>query len=160
MPPRALQNLREDKSFTYGAYSTNQVARSSAVFRVSSDVRNDVTEAAVAEFVEFARLGEPILRRASGRDGLPRRRLPHPAPDQRAAAGRLAWMMRMDLSTQWLTDYRSAVTSADAVDAAGATIADRDRLTLVMVGEVEQVDPRPRHASRAWPDGAPRGARG
>ena len=23
-------------------------------------------------------------------------------------------MMRMDLSTQWLTDYRSAVTSADA----------------------------------------------
>ena len=152
---RLFMNLREDKSFTYGAYSTNQVARSSAVFRVSSDVRNDVTEAAVAEFlVEFARLGEPIpadeLQDATDylAGVFP---IQHQTNGQ--LAGRLAWMMRMDLSTQWLTDYRSAVTSADAgaVDTAGATIADRDRLTLVMVGEEEQVVPAAtRHASRVY----------
>ena len=37
------------------------------------------------------------------------------------------------------------------MDAAGATIADRDRLTLVMVGEEEQVVPAAtRHASRVY----------
>lgn len=152
---RLFMNLREDKSFTYGAYSTNQTARSAAVFRATSDVRNDVTEPAVAEFLaEFAQLGEPIppneLQDATDYlAGV----FPIQLQTNGQLAARLAWMERMDLDRDWLTGYRSAVTGADpaAVDAAGAHIASRDRLSLVMVGEEDQVIPAAtQHTSRVF----------
>jgi len=55
---RLNQNLREDKGYTYGAGSSFNAERAGGAFVAAANVRNQVTGAALAEFMrEFARLG-------------------------------------------------------------------------------------------------------
>jgi zinc protease len=62
---RLMQNLREDKGYTYGARSTVSALREGGRISASADVRNEVTGAALKEFVgEYQRLGsEPVPAR-------------------------------------------------------------------------------------------------
>jgi zinc protease len=54
---RLMQNLREDKGYTYGVYSSLQQDQKSAHLRVASDVEASVTGASLREFLkEFKRL--------------------------------------------------------------------------------------------------------
>ena len=46
---RLMSNIREDKGYTYGIYSTTQVHRGSIVFYITADVAAEATQAAVAE---------------------------------------------------------------------------------------------------------------
>jgi predicted Zn-dependent peptidase len=48
---RLFQNLREDKAFTYGAGSRLTADQLAGSFTASSDVRNEVTDSAVTEFL-------------------------------------------------------------------------------------------------------------
>jgi zinc protease len=59
---RLMQNLREDKGYTYGAGSSSSALRAGGRWSASADVRNEVTGAAVKEFEsELARIGsEPV----------------------------------------------------------------------------------------------------
>lgn len=59
---RLFQNLREDKGYTYGAYSSLSTPKWAGTWGASASVRTPVTEAAVGEFFkEFARLqNEPV----------------------------------------------------------------------------------------------------
>jgi zinc protease len=59
---RLMQNLREDKGYTYGARGGLGAQRSGGRLSASADVRNEVTGAALGEFfAEFKRLGdEPV----------------------------------------------------------------------------------------------------
>ena len=59
---RVMQNLREDKGYTYGARAGLAVARAGGRVSAGADVRNEVTGAAIKEFFhEFDRLGnEPV----------------------------------------------------------------------------------------------------
>ena len=55
---RVMQNLREDKGYTYGARAGLAVARAGGRVSAGADVRNEVTGAAIKEFFhEFERLG-------------------------------------------------------------------------------------------------------
>src|SRR4029078_13125063 len=47
---RLFMNLREDKGYTYGAYSGLDARRLAGTFRVSAEVRTPVTGASVHEF--------------------------------------------------------------------------------------------------------------
>ncbi len=59
---RLFQNLREDKGYTYGAYSN--IANSEVIgnFQANSNVRNEVTDSAVAQFMlELTKISsEPV----------------------------------------------------------------------------------------------------
>jgi len=48
---RLMQNLREDKAFTYGARSSLSANRLIGNFNASASVRNEVTDSAVTEFI-------------------------------------------------------------------------------------------------------------
>ena len=52
---RISNNLREDKGFTYGAYSGFQFRRSTGTFAVRTSVRTDVTAPAVQEIFKEVR---------------------------------------------------------------------------------------------------------
>lgn len=47
---RLFRNLREDKAYTYGAYSSINVDELGSYFNASSKVRNEVTDSAIVEF--------------------------------------------------------------------------------------------------------------
>ncbi len=56
---RLFQNLREDKAYTYGAYSYYQTDPLIGSFRAGASVRNEVTDSAVTEFyIEMDRIRE------------------------------------------------------------------------------------------------------
>lgn len=59
---RLFRNLREDKGYTYGAYSRLVADRWIGYFEVSTDVRNEVTRQAVEEILkEMRRLRDEIV---------------------------------------------------------------------------------------------------
>ena len=47
---RLFRNLREDKAYTYGAYSSMDVDELGSSFNASAKVRNEVTDSAIVEF--------------------------------------------------------------------------------------------------------------
>ncbi|MBQ6684429.1 MAG: insulinase family protein [Bacteroidales bacterium] len=59
---RLMSNIREDKGYTYGIYSTTQIFRGSIVFYITADVASEATRPAVKEvFAEIERLqAEPV----------------------------------------------------------------------------------------------------
>jgi len=62
MSGRLFTNLREDKAFTYGAYSSFGVDQLNSTFGASAKVRNEVTDSAIVEFLyEIGRMRtEPV----------------------------------------------------------------------------------------------------
>lgn len=59
---RLMSNIREDKGYTYGIYSTTQIHRDSIIFFISADVSVEATQPAIDEiFKEIQRLQhEPV----------------------------------------------------------------------------------------------------
>jgi hypothetical protein len=56
---RLMQNLREDKAYTYGCYSDLQVTRDGSWLSASGSFRNDVTDSAITQLMyEFNRIAE------------------------------------------------------------------------------------------------------
>jgi predicted Zn-dependent peptidase len=49
---RLMQNLREDKAWTYGAYSSTNIERDGAWFSAAGSFRNEVTDSAIYEFLQ------------------------------------------------------------------------------------------------------------
>ncbi|MCO5260477.1 MAG: insulinase family protein [Crocinitomicaceae bacterium] len=48
---RLMQNLREDKAYTYGAYSSLSIQQQGAYVAASGSFRNDVTDSAIVELI-------------------------------------------------------------------------------------------------------------
>lgn len=56
---RLMQNLREDKAYTYGCYSDLQVTRDGSWLSASGSFRNEVTDSAITQLIyEFNRIAE------------------------------------------------------------------------------------------------------
>ncbi len=59
---RLFQNIREDKGYTYGAYSSYESDRLVGEFNAKASVRNEVTDSAITEFInEFQRLRTDLV---------------------------------------------------------------------------------------------------
>ena len=59
---RLMQNLREDKAYTYGAYSRANINRHGSWISAEGSFRNEVTDSAITQFMyEFNRITEDLV---------------------------------------------------------------------------------------------------
>jgi zinc protease len=138
-------NLREDKGYTYGAFSTFAARREPGPYFISAGIRSDATAPAVTEMLNEIRkikdapvTGEEL---ALGKDSLVRS-LPSRFETSAEAAGSFSTLFVYGLGLDYYTQYSKRVT---AIDAAAAQAAARkylvpERLVVVAVGDRQKID--------------------
>ncbi len=142
---RLMQNLREDKGYTYGAYGGLGALRQGGRFSVQADVRNEVTGAALKEFVgELQRIGsEPVPaqelednKRYVAGGYLLTNQL------QGAVASTLARNWLLGLPAEFLGEYvpKIRAVTAEQVQAMGRKYFDPKRQSIVVVGDGKAID--------------------
>lgn len=140
---RLMQNLREKHGYTYGCYSSLEVDRFNSSLVVSTSVRTEVTDSAVAEIIgEMERMRtEPVtaeeleLAKKSMMGSFGRG-----LEDPRTVA-RFALNIRLnDLQPDHYRTYLSRLASVDAqqiMDAANAFLYP-DQAVILVVGDMER----------------------
>jgi TonB family protein len=143
---RLFLNLREEKGYTYGVYSNFTAVRYAGAWAGAGDVRRDVTEGALHEFVyEFTRLGKEPVPEAELDDA--RRSvvagfalsLEQPERLIGYAMDRAIYRLPEDYWDTYPAKI-SAVTAADVTRVA-AKYLDPEKLQIVGVGEAKAVLP-------------------
>ena len=142
---RLMQNLREDKGYTYGARGGMSVLRQGGRVSASADVRNEVTGAALKEFQsELSRIGsEPVpaqelednKRYVAGGYLLSNQM-------QAAVAQTLASNWLVGLPAEFLGEYVPKVRAVDAaqVQAMGKKYFDPKQHSIIVVGDGKAID--------------------
>jgi zinc protease len=143
MSGRLFTNLREDKAFTYGAYSNFGVDELNATFGASAKVRNEVTDSAITEFLyEINRMKnesvteEDLVAAKASLSGSFGRSLESPA----SAANFALNIARYGLPSDYYNNYLSrleAVTAEDVMRV--ANIYMNGPLTITVVGKAQDV---------------------
>ena len=142
---RLSQVLREEKGYTYGAYSAFGTNRSGGAFSAEADVRNEVTGAALREF--HAQL-QSLVDKPVGDAELERAK--------RATAGRYLFRNQLQgavtasLANNWLLGRppgylgefvgKTNVVSAAQVQAIAKKYFDPKKLSVVIVGDKAVAD--------------------
>lgn len=141
---RLMQNLREDKGYTYGARGGLSALREGGRISASADVRNEVTGAAIKEFeAEFKRMGdEPVpaqeledtKRYVAGGYLLSNQM-------QGAVVGTLASNWLVGLPAEFLGQYVPKIRAVDAaqVQAMSRKYFDPNDQSIVVVGDPKAV---------------------
>ncbi len=144
---RLFQNIREDKAYTYGAYSSYDDDRLVGEFSASASVRNDVTDSAIVEFYkEFQRLrNEPVTdEELEGAKnfiiGSFGRALENPSTIARFALNIQRYNLPEDYYENYLT--RLQALTADDVMATAQKYIDTENTHLVVVGKASDVAAR------------------
>ncbi len=142
---RLFQNIREQKGYTYGAYSSLGAGQWPGIWGASASVRTPVTEPAVREFIhEFERLqDEPVsgndLERAK-RSIVGSFALTLESPQ--GILGRTLELVQNDLPLDYWDTYPlriQAVTAAD-VQRVAKQYLGKNRIQLIAVGERIQIE--------------------
>lgn len=143
---RLMQNLREDKGYTYGAYSSLRTDRWTGAFSAGCSVRNEVTDSAAAEIlkelhrIRDARVTADELALAKNyMAGSFARSLEDPRTVARFALSTYLNELPEDYYTTYLKRL-DAVTVAD-IQAAADRLLSPDSCTVLVVGDKEQVAP-------------------
>lgn len=141
---RLFMNLREEKGYTYGAYSNLDARRLAGTFRVSAEVRTPVTEASLREFfselerIRSERVADDELNNAKAYlTGV----FPIRIETQDGLIDQLVSIKMLDLSSDYLHAYRdrvSAVTAEQIQQVAGSCVTP-DRAAIVVVGDAAEV---------------------
>jgi zinc protease len=141
---RLFMNLREEKGYTYGAYSNLDARRLAGTFRASAEVRTPVTGASLHEF--FYELGR-IRDEAVTADELKNAKaylsgvFPIRIETQDGLIDQLVSIRMYDLPPDYLETYReqiNAVTTADIQRVAQAHVTP-DRAAVVIVGDAAEI---------------------
>jgi zinc protease len=141
---RLMQNLREDKGYTYGARSSVSALREGGRITASADVRNEVTGASLKEFVaEYERLGSaPVptrelddTKRYVAGGYLISNQM------QGAVASMLAGNWLVGLPPEYLGQYVPKIRAVDAaqVQAMAKKYYDPKDQSIVVVGDAKAV---------------------
>jgi zinc protease len=143
MSGRLFTNLREDKAFTYGAYSNFGVDELNSTFGASAKVRNEVTDSAITEFLyEINRMKnesvteEDLVAAKASLSGSFGRSLESPA----SAANFALNIARYNLPSDYYNNYLSrleGVTAEDVMRVANAYM--NGPLTITVVGKAQDV---------------------
>lgn len=143
---RLMENIREDKGYTYGAHSGTEFVPGGAVLSVETDVASDVTAAALLE--TRYELGRMVAVPPTADEIDAARRyavgsLLISLDSQGGYASTLASLAADDVSVQWLRDHPArleAVTVEEVAAAAGEFFAP-SAFTGVIVGDADVVGP-------------------
>jgi zinc protease len=141
---RLFTNLREDKGYTYGAYSNMGTSRYSATFSANASVRNEVTDSAMVEFMsELNRIREELvtedelnLAKNSLRGDFAR------SLERRATVAQFALNTELNkLPEDYYANYLKrldAITAEDVRNAAKKYMRP-DKANVVVVGKAEEI---------------------
>ncbi|HJQ46217.1 MAG TPA: pitrilysin family protein [Amycolatopsis sp.] len=144
---RLVENIREDKGYTYSAHSGFEFTGQTATVGVDADTANDVTAAAVLETIyELGKLAlvppteeevESVRQYAIGS-------LLTSTASQAGLASQLAALAANGLSVEWLTAHpaRLAAVTVDEVAQAALDFFAPTRFTGVVVGDADTLAPR------------------
>jgi zinc protease len=165
---RLFMNLREEKGYTYGAYSNLDARRLAGTFRATAEVRTPVTGASLHEF--FFELGK-IRDEAVSEEELKNAKsylagvFPIRIETQDGLIDQLVSIRMYDLPENYLETYReqvNAVTAEDIQRVAQAHVTP-DAAAVVIVGDAaeinEQVKPYAETIELYDTDGKPKAAR-
>jgi len=144
---RLFMNLREEKGYTYGAYSRTYSKRFAGTFEATSEVRTAVTGDSLKEFFfELERIRDEKASEEELRDaknfltGV----FPIRAETQSGLTGLIVSQKLYDLAEDYLDTYRDnvdAVTLEDVQKAANTYISP-GKIAMVIVGDAEEVIPQ------------------
>lgn len=142
---RINQNLRERHGWTYGAFANLNLLRGAGILLINSSVRTNATDSAVAESVrEFRRLVEEPVPDAemTAATGNLVGSFPTSVQTVQGLAQRMQNLIVWGLPLDYYGSYRerlAAVTAAD-VAAVGRARLDPDALTVVVAGDLAQIE--------------------
>jgi len=144
---RLFINLREEKGYTYGAYSSLDARRLAGAFEATSEVRTPVTGDSLKEFfyelnrIRDEKVSEEELKDAKNfLSGV----FPIRAETQEGLTNLIVSQQLYNLPADYLQTYRdkvNAVTMEDVERVAKKYITP-DKLAIVVVGDAEEVLPQ------------------
>ena len=137
---RLFMNLREDKGYTYGAYSTLDARRSAGTFRVTAEVRTPVTGDSLKEFFyELHRIGsEPVSQKEiSDAKSYLTGVFPIRLETQEGLTDQLVQIKMLNLPIDYLNTYRDRVQAVtiEEIQRAAQKYVKPDEAALVVVGD-------------------------
>jgi len=141
---RLFRILREERGWTYGAYSTVTRPAGTGLFLASAEVRTPVTDSTVIELLhQMERMGsEPV---PSDELDAARNYLAGSFPLQLETAGqiagRLATALLLDRDVEEISDFpaRIRAVSPESVQDVGSRVMRPERAVVVVVGDGAQV---------------------
>ncbi len=144
---RVFMNLREEKGYTYGAYTRLDSKKLYGSLEATAEVRNEVTGASLKEFfyelerIRADRVGDDELADAKNfLTGV----FPIRAETQEGLTNLIVNQHLYDLPADHLQTYRDNVSAVTADDV--ARVADQyvrpDRMAIVVVGDAAEVMPQ------------------
>lgn len=144
---RVFMNLREEKGYTYGAYTRMNLKQLSGDVEATAEVRNEVTGESIKEFLfEFDRIrnelvsDDEIADAKSFLTGV----FPIRAETQDGLTGLIVNQYLYGLPNDYLQTYRenvNAITREQVLDAARLYIRP-DEMSTVIVGDAESIAPQ------------------
>lgn len=146
---RLFMNLREEKGYTYGAYSSFDTRRHAGTFEATAEVRTPVTGDSLKEFFfELTRIRDekvPEQELADAKNFLTGV-FPIRAETQEGLTNLITSQQLYDLPSDYLQTYREKVSSVTADDV--ARVAKKyvmpDRIAMVIVGDADEILPQVR----------------
>ncbi len=144
---RLFMNLREEKGYTYGAYSRTYTKRLGGSFEATSEVRTSVTGDSMKEF--FYEL-ERIRNEKVSQDELDDAKnyltgvFPLKAETQGGLTGLIVSQVLYDLPEDYLETYRDEVNkiTLEDVERVANKYVTPDKIAIVIVGDAEEVLPQ------------------
>jgi predicted Zn-dependent peptidase len=141
---RLFKILREEKGWTYGAYSQMARRQDIGYFQANAEVRNEVTDSALTEMMHqlhLARSMAPPDSEMVAAKGNLVGSFPRQIETPRQVAGQVSNTRLLGLGDDYLQTYRerlSAVTATQASEAASYLIRP-DSAVIVVVGDGRQI---------------------
>ena len=141
---RLFKNLREDKAYTYGAYSSLESDPLVGEFQAYAKVRNEVTDSSVAQFLyEFNRMidgdleQEELDKAKSYLNGTFALRLENP----NTVASFALNTARYNLPTDYYANYLKNLAAVDlaAVKSVASEYLKPNKATLLVVGKGDEI---------------------
>jgi zinc protease len=147
---RLFMNLREEKGYTYGAYSNLDARRSAGTFRATAEVRTPVTGNSLKEFFyELDRIrNQPVSEKeiADAKSYLTGV-FPIRLETQEGLTDQLVQIKMLNLPNDYLQKYRDRVQAVtiDEIQTVAKKYVKSDEAALIVVGDgasvVEQIKP-------------------
>jgi len=144
---RLFMNLREDKGYTYGAYSRFSYRRGAGPFSAYGEIQTISTKEAIQEFLKELngiRGGRPISQaELEVNKQAFIRRFPAGFETVGGISGQLANLVTYDLPDTYFNDYISKIgaVTIDDVNRVANKYLDPSRMAIVIVGDRKVIEP-------------------